>query len=109
MILLFVLALVVMVIAHVVMQRRLAKECRVVLEREEQRRKTLDELDSERNKTLYKQQKASVAAVARTDRATCKLSDEVRNLAQQTALKHSQVDAFFADSRVQKMLDEVNQ
>jgi hypothetical protein len=107
-VLLVALGVVAMVVTHVVLQRRLAAECRGLLEREEQRRSDAEALDEARHKVLYKQQKESARVVARSDRAVCKLADEVRGLHDQTKHYHGVVDAFFADSRVQKMFDEVN-
>lgn len=100
-------ALTAMVVTHVVLQRRLAAECRAVLEREETRRRTLDELDSARNTLLYKQQKESARVVARSDRAVRKLTGEVNTLRGDAEAIHRQIETFFADARVQRYLGQI--
>lgn len=108
--LLVVLALVVMVATHVVLQRRLVRDAEAqrlaLVELEEARRKAHDDLEEARHRVLYKQQKASAATVARSDRAVRKLSDEVREALKNTRHLHGRVDDFFADSRIQRVLDK---
>jgi hypothetical protein len=90
--LLFGIALAALVATHVLLERRLAKLTRGILEREEARRVAYDELDRARLDVHYKQQKASVRTVSQNNRATLKLSDEVRQLHRDAVQIHQGVE-----------------
>lgn len=56
-----------------------------------------DEADEGRRVALYKMQKSSERAVARSDSAVRKLADSARHLHDETALAHQRTDALARD------------
>lgn len=92
-----VLGLVVMVVAHVVLQRRSAAffEARV---REQ------DEAEEGRRVAIYKQQKATERNVAKSDAAVRKLADRTRYLQEEAENAQRRAESFFSDPAVKRAL-----
>lgn len=87
-----VVALLVMFVVHFWQQDKLVK--------------TLVKLDQGRQDALFKQHKAAMQDVARVKGVTENLAEQSRRLHDEARLVHGRVDGFFADPRVQRLLDE---
>lgn len=90
--LLIVLAVVVMVVVHWRTQKRL--EDRVLA-----RQHALEEADEARQHALYKQHKDLTKRIAAAERATAKMIDETRTVAENTRLAHQRADALLKEAR----------
>lgn len=96
---LIVAAVAVMVLVHWLATSRL--EERVVA-----REKALHDADEDRQLALYKQHKSAMQDVSRVSGIVERLAGEARHVHDDARLMHQRVDGFFADRRVQVMLDQ---
>lgn len=62
-----------------------------------------DATEEERRVALYKQQKATARAVAQSERAQRKLSDETRKAHEDTRLLQRRVDAHFSHPNIKRL------
>lgn len=75
----------------------------------EQRVHAQDAADEERRIALYKQQKATARSVAQSDRAVRKMTDQARQLNEDTVLLQRRTDAYFAHPAIKRITgQEVN-
>jgi ABC-type lipoprotein release transport system permease subunit len=62
--------------------------------------------DHDRQDTIYRQNKAAVAEIARVRIQTEHLAERTHAVQEETRLLHARVNGFFDDRRVQRFLDE---
>lgn len=62
--------------------------------------------DNDRQQVIYKQHKEAVAEVARVRIQTERLAEQTHATQEEARLLHARVNGFFADARVQRLLDE---